>query len=88
MTNEMEETGDSGIKERTKGPLLTLHPSSYSKRMNVSNESALHNFQKITPIPTGCGMLACMQVEGEKQLKVRKITTVTPKQQGQITANN
>lgn len=37
---EMEKAGEGGVKERTNGLLLTLHPSSNSKHINISNESA------------------------------------------------
>lgn len=47
MTNEMEVTGDGGIKERADGPLLTLRPSSNSKCINSGNESALHRLENI-----------------------------------------
>lgn len=62
MTNEMEETGDGGIKERTDGPLLTLHPSSNSKCINISNESALHHFENVPPLFPGFGALARLRL--------------------------
>lgn len=83
MTNEMEETGDGGIKERTDGPLLTLHPGSNSKCIKISNESALHRFRNIPQLFTGFGVLAHLwlcpeSAGGETPLKVRRIPPVFP----------
>ncbi|CAG09565.1 unnamed protein product [Tetraodon nigroviridis] len=62
MTNEMEETGDEGIKERTDETLLTLHPSLNSKCINISNESALNHFKNIPQLFPGFGALEYLQL--------------------------